>query len=249
MRRRRAVVPALVAACLVAVLAGCGIGAQQHASVIDSHDVPSILLQTTDSASPTQSPSQAPTSIIYLLQSQTNRLVPVRRPKKETASLLGLLHTLLAGPSDNEVNEGLSTALSAAPNLHSVAAPGQTATINLGATFTDIRGQSQVLATAQLVLTAVSYPDVSSVLIEIDGTPAAVPLADGTLTTRPVRFADYSCLIVGVTSGCTAGVASHSASASSSSAQATVPPSSPGSPGVVAPAIGTAGALAGSTGG
>ncbi len=206
------------AALVLACIGGCGVGPQRHASLVPSGDVPSVLAQTTESApsSPSVSPStQSPTSTIFLvkMEANQNRLVRVHRPEDQTSTLLGLIRTLLVGPTDAEVKDGMTSALNTAPELRGVRS-GELATIDLGSTFTDIRGQSQVLATAQIVLTAVSFPGVKSVVITIDGAPAAVPLADGTLTSRPLEAADYSCLVVGSSSPCAAGAVSESPSAS-----------------------------------
>jgi spore germination protein GerM len=71
------------------------------------------------------------------------------------------------------------------------------ATVDLGSTFGDIRAPDQVLATAQVVMTAASFPGVDSVQISLDGKAAQMPLADGTLSWSPLTFADYASLLAG----------------------------------------------------
>jgi spore germination protein GerM len=181
----------LVAAMLLA-LAGCGVGSQRHAVAIPSGDLPSVLLQP--AASPSASVvSQTPTSTIYLVESK--HLVGVHRPRSQTETVTSLIRSLLKGPTDAEAASGLSTAINTSPTLNKVTVVDSVAIVDLGSSFGDIRGPEQVLATAQVVLTAVSFPTVSSVQISLDGTPAAVPLADGTLSTAPLDASDYASLL------------------------------------------------------
>jgi spore germination protein GerM len=182
----------LVAAAMLLALAGCGVGSQRHAVAIPSGDLPSVLLQP--AASPSASVvSQTPTSTIYLVESK--HLVGVHRPRSQTETVTSLIRSLLKGPTDAEAASGLSTAINTSPTLNKVTVVDSVAIVDLGSSFGDIRGPEQVLATAQVVLTAVSFPTVSSVQISLDGTPAAVPLADGTLSTAPLDASDYASLL------------------------------------------------------
>jgi spore germination protein GerM len=179
-------------AAMVLALAGCGVGSQRRAVAIASGDVPSVLLQP--AASPSASVvSQTPTSTIYLVESK--HLVGVHRPRSQTETVTSLILSLLKGPTDAEAASGLSTAINTSPTLNKVTVVDSVAIVDLGSSFGDIRGPEQVLATAQVVLTAVSFPTVSSVQISLDGTPAAVPLADGTLSTAPLDASDYASLL------------------------------------------------------
>jgi hypothetical protein len=194
-------------------LAGCGIGGQRHATVIPSDDVP--LLETT-SPSPSSSPSQtlspvspppsvfyspspppagAPASTIYLVSN--NSLVAEFRPRTQVSTLDRLIRTLLQGPSDAEASQGISTAINTSPALNRVSVVNSIATIDLSKSFGDIRSPDQVLATAQVVMSAVSYPGVDAVLISLDGKLTQMPLADGTLTAEPLTYWDYASLLAG----------------------------------------------------
>lgn len=192
-RRSRLIVGVVLG---IVALGGCGVGGQPKATVIPSDDIPSVLREPV--AAPSASPSpQFPSSIVYLVRAKQDVLVAVRRPAEQTQTLAALLRSLLAGPTDAEVAAGLTSALTAVSTLNGVMVSGSLATIDLASAFADIRGQAQILATAQLVLTAVSFPGIDSVLIELDGHPVTVPLADGTLTSRPLQANDYSCLVAG----------------------------------------------------
>ncbi|MGH8889580.1 MAG: GerMN domain-containing protein [Acidothermaceae bacterium] len=193
MRRGWLIVCAAIA--MVLALAGCGLGGQRHAVVIPSDAVPSGLLAPPE-PSPPQSTVQVPTSTIYLVNN-TN-LVAVHRPRTQTATLHGLIDSLLKGPTDVESSAGFGTAINTSPALLGTSVDSsEVATINLSGSFGDIRGSEQVLATAQIVMTAVSFPGVTAVQISLDGVPTAVPLADGTLAGGPLRASDYASLLAG----------------------------------------------------
>lgn len=188
----RAVRGLAMAAVALVTVSGCGVGSQRHAVAIPSGDVPSVLIEPATSPSASVV-SQTPTSTIYLVEAK--RLVAVDRPRSQTATVAGLIASLLKGPTDAEAGRGLSTAINTSPTLNKVTVRGSVATIDLSSSFGDIRGPEQVLATAQVVLSAVSFPTVTSVQISLDGIPAAVPLADGTLSTEPLEASDYASLV------------------------------------------------------
>lgn len=190
--RRRVILATVVA---VLAVAGCGVGAQPHAVVIPSDAVPSLLLAPPESSSPPPA-AQTLTSTIYLVND--SQLVAVHRSRTQTATLRGLIDSLLKGPTDAEASTGLSTAINPSPTLNDVTVDQNAiATVDLSSSFGDIRGSEQVLATAQIVMTAVSFPGVSAVQISLDGAPAKVPLADGTLAVEPLRASDYASLLAG----------------------------------------------------
>jgi spore germination protein GerM len=197
-------------------LAGCGVGAQQHAVVIPSGDVPTALGLPLTSPSPVPSspslisPSSSPPSegvslpstsgstraaSVYLVDDATNRLVAVHRSRNQIATLATLIHTLLSGPTEAESAAGLTTAINTSPTVNKITIQGSLAIIDLSSTFGDIRGAAEVLASAQVVLTAVSYPGTDSVLFTLDGTATAVPLVSGVLSSSPLTYSDYASLL------------------------------------------------------
>jgi len=209
--RRRWIAVAVVAGL---ALAGCGVGAQQRAVVIPSDDVPSVLTGPLGSPSAPASPeppaSSGPSSIgvpsspsissvlassVYLVDDKTNRLVAVHRSRNQTATLSTLIQTLLAGPTEAESAAGLTTAINTSPTVNKITIQGSLAIVDLSASFGEIRGAGEVLASAQVVMTAVSYPGTESVLFTLDGTPTAVPLVSGVLSSSPLTFADYASLL------------------------------------------------------
>jgi spore germination protein GerM len=217
--RRRWITIASAAVAALAV-AGCGVGAQQRAVVIPSDDVPSVLGAPLGSPSPPpssgpSSPSSEPSVIgvptspsvtsntlassVYLVDDKTNRLVAVHRSRNQTATLSTLIETLLAGPTEAESAAGLTTAINTSPTVNKITIQGSLAIIDLSSSFGEIRGAGEVLASAQVVMTAVSYPGTESVLFTLDGTPTAVPLVSGVLSSAPLTFADYASLLATAT--------------------------------------------------
>lgn len=208
--RRRVAVASLALA-----VAGCGVGGQRHATVIPSGDLPLIETPTQStsvspspsdavtapsspvpsSATPSGPPPLAPTSTIYLISN--NALVAEFRPRTQVSTLDRLIRTLLQGPTDAEASRGISTAINSAPTLNRVTVVNSIAKIDLSKSFGDIRPPDQVLATAQVVMTAVSFPGVDAVLFSLDGNPASAPLADGTLVSQPLTYWDYASLLAG----------------------------------------------------
>ena len=184
---------AVLAGLVTVLLAGCGVGVQDHATAIPSRAIPAELLSPKEVPSASAS-QRAATSTIYLVRNGI--LVAVQRPADTTPTLSALLGSLLAGPTGAETQSGLVTAINISPVLNQVTISGSTANIDLASTFGDIRGQEQILAVAQVVMTAVSYPGIGRVQISLDGVPADVPLADGTLASRPLVRSDYEQLLL-----------------------------------------------------
>jgi hypothetical protein len=194
------------------MLAGCAVGGEKHAVAIPSGDLPSALLGPADSSpapavSSSGPPAAAPSSIgtaarakIYLVDDTTKTLVAVHRPQGETSSLTGLITDLLKGPTEAESAAGLTTAINTGPTLNHVTVEGSEATIDLSASFGDIRTPGEILATAQVVMTAVTYPGIDSVQFTLDGTPTAVPLVSGVLAPGPFTYFDYASLLAGAAS-------------------------------------------------
>jgi spore germination protein GerM len=212
-----------LASVLASLLTGCSVGGQRHAVEIPNEDLPSVLSEPSASSpaasvSPSivQSPSSAssslvtspppsseeivtPTSTIYLVDDRTDKLVAVHRPRTQTATLTGLVQSLLSGPTAAESAAGLATAINTSPTLNKISTNGSLATIDLSASFGEIRGPGEVLATAQVVMTAASFPGIDSVLFSLDGTPTSVPLVSGELSSAPLTFSDYATLLAGAT--------------------------------------------------
>jgi spore germination protein GerM len=122
---------------------------------------------------------------IYLLNSD-NDLVPLHRVVQVPAPLSSIIAAMLGGPTQNEENDNLYTAIPSDVSLISVT-PGAVVTVNFNGSFGQITGADAELAVAQVVATvaAQSKPG-TSVLFEIDGQPISVPISSGAQVSGPV---------------------------------------------------------------
>jgi hypothetical protein len=183
---------------LLAVLAavtGCGVPTGGEPSTIAATDVPYGLADPAPAPTPTASPDAVADASRVHWVSATDTLVPRVREVSGTtrrARLADLLEQLAVGPTGDERDEQLSTALPPEVRLSVTALDGGTATIDLDAFAEAPAGVSGRRAVAQIVLTATSVPGVAAVLLELDGEPIEAPLPDGELTDRPLTAPDYA---------------------------------------------------------
>ncbi len=173
-------------------LCGCAIGAERSAHVIDHQLVPHGLLAP---ASTSPAPGEAApidNVTLYLVLGQD--LVAVNRSARSPVSLSTVLRKLARGPTTSEQAKGVQSPLSTigAPTLRSLV--NGMASVALPSDFTNLGGQDQILAAAQLVYTATVFPGVDRVALLVDGQIALVPTANGSLSSGPLGRADYSVL-------------------------------------------------------
>ena len=198
----RATIRAALRAAALAVLvglAGCGVGTGGSPEELADSEVPYGLLS---SAPTTSAPSSVPTvgdePRVYLV-SADDVLVPTGRDVRAgslRSQLEDLLDLLTAGPTDDEREEGLATALPPGAELVVTAVDGDTVTVDLTGPGEAPSGLQSRRAVAQIVLTATSLPGVRSVLLTSDGDPLEAPLPSGVLTSEPLEAADFERLLV-----------------------------------------------------
>ena len=193
MTARPAAALAVLLAVLVAV-AGCGVPTGGPPTAVPASEVPFGLL----SPSP-QEPAPAPVTpglgrpAVHLLQG-ADRIVARVRPLPAgpvDQQLRLLLDDLAAGPADEELAEGLGTALAPDVDLQLSSLTDGTATVDVGGATEVPIGRETRLAVAQIVLTATSLQGVTSVRLLVDGAPVAAPLPSGRLTDEPLTALDY----------------------------------------------------------
>ena len=125
---------------------------------------------------------------------QTEHLVKVER-RAAPGDLTGVLGRLLAGPKEEEFAAGIRTAIGPQTELLSARVDGDTAIVDLSAAFVEVGGEEQILAVAQIVLTATSVSGIGQVKLLLEGQAVDVPRADGTLTAEALRRRDYEGLL------------------------------------------------------
>lgn len=180
--------PVLALVVVAAAGGGCGVPSQSSPQVLRNAALP---------PDPTTRPTVAAVVDARVFFVRGDRPVPVTR--RAAGSGLGdVLDALLAGPSDSEIAGGVRTALpaDASIDVDGVGAGG-VATLEIGSLLDGVTGQEQILAFAQLVLTATAADNVDSVVFERAGNRIEAPTVVGTLVSRPLTSGDYAALLTG----------------------------------------------------
>lgn len=174
---------------LAATLGGCGVTTEERPRAIDPPRGPFQAL-----ASPSPAATTGPIAYTLCLV-KDNRLVPVARHRTTAPTLDGLADALIAGPTDSERDQGITSALSGSNIVAAIRASGGRATVELAAPIDKAPRTDEVLAYAQLVCTLTTRPEVGGVIFTRDGKPVGVPRADGSLSQGPLTRTDYAPLI------------------------------------------------------
>jgi spore germination protein GerM len=107
------------------------------------------------------------------------RLVPVRHQVEAPLAVESITTDLLAGPTSDETERGLRSALPDPAVVLGASASRGLATVELADAFAELSPEDQLLAVGQFVLTLTDVPGVGSVQFELAGEPIAVPLPTG----------------------------------------------------------------------
>ena len=194
----RAAVAVLAGVSLLA--AGCGVSADGSPQAIADQDLPAGLLDLNPSSSTTLPESPATTTVVvYLLEEGTSagvRLVPVEREVTEADVPNERLTTLFLGPSEAEMDAGITSAIPTDTVLLDVTTDEEAdeVTIDISSDIFTIEGEALAQAFGQIVWTA-TEPDAGgyrAVRILVDGEPNLV--LDGEVANKegPVTRADYT---------------------------------------------------------
>lgn len=194
-RRRRLASIALAVTAAGGSAAGCGIPRDDQPRITPGGVVMPAVAPS-DSGPPPGESTPKMEAAVFLVQAE--HLVKVVRSARR-ADLTGALDLLLAGPTEAEFAAGIRTAISPETVLRSVRRDGDTAIVDVSAAFVEVGGQEQILAVAQIVLTATAVPGTAQVRFLLEGQPVEVPQADGTLTADSLGPADYAGLLTFVT--------------------------------------------------
>jgi hypothetical protein len=185
----RPVTAGLALAALLAV--GCGIPEDRHPTALPGGVITPGLGSTTTTATTPSGQEPAVEATVFLVRAE--HVAPVVR-RTTRVDLETALELLVTGPTEAELGAGLRTAISSQTQFHSVAVNGTTAVIDVTSAFVEVAGQEQILALAQVVLTATTVPGITEVRFALEGQPVDVPRADGTLSSGPLTATDYAAL-------------------------------------------------------
>ena len=176
----------LTALLLVFLLAGCGVPLDEEPR--------SLERQGRVDASNNPVPDGVGTSVVRLYLIRDGRLVRVPRRVPSPRTPQEQLAELLAGPTADESEDGLTSALTtmAVVDLQVIS---RRAVITLADRADQGVRSDEVLAFGQIVCTLTTQPDVGTVSFVADGQPLGVPRADGSLSPGPLTIADYNGLL------------------------------------------------------
>lgn len=186
-RRYRAAAAALAAALLAG---GCGIARDERARAIDPPRGPFRALT---SPQPAVVDSGALSERLYLVKD--GLLVAVARRVRAEPTLDTLLRDLLAGPTEAERDEGVTSALLGTEVVAELTIADGIATLELPSAVDDPGRNDEVLAFAQLVCTLNGRPEIHGVAFSRGGQLLGVPRGDGSLSTGPLTATDYRSLL------------------------------------------------------
>lgn len=130
---------------------------------------------------------------IYLIQG--DRLVERSRSVADNAPT-DVITQLLFGPTEEELDSSIRSALSAGARLLGVTMDDGIATIDIGTPFTDVEQTYEIIsALGQLVFTATGVPGVVAVKLALDGEIVPAPTESGETIRSPLTRADYDGLL------------------------------------------------------
>jgi len=173
---------------------GCGIPTQSAPSALGRSKVPFNLLDphppTTTTTQPKPS-SYVPVKVFYL--STNNQLAAVQRLVATPAPLVSVLDAMLAGPTQVETSQGLTTAIPSDVGVLSVSTPQSgIVVVDMNTAFGQITGTNSELAVAQIVATVATEAGLNTgVIFEIDGQRTSVPIANGQQVAGPVYLIEF----------------------------------------------------------
>ena len=129
-------------------------------------------------------------------------LVPVARSVPETGDpVLAALGELLNGPTESEAGSvpAISTTIPDNTVLLGVTVTDGIATVDLSSEFESGGGTfSRSGRLAQLVYTTTQFPEIESVILELEGEPVTVFSSEGLLIEAPLTRDDYLDLVPGI---------------------------------------------------
>lgn len=181
---------------LAVIVASCGVPVERTAKPILLSDIALEVAPPTTSATTSVEPGLAGTRavVIYLIRSQG--LVGRARSTSSEFDVQDLLDLLAAGPIASDILDDLSTGIDPSePTVESFEIRDGLAYLELSNAFLEDSSVSQTLVLGQIVITLMSNLSLEGVLFTSNGQPIAVPNADGTPVTEPVRRRDYASLL------------------------------------------------------
>lgn len=196
----RRVLQLFVGILVVALLGACSIPPEAEPRPLPTGATPSPA----PTANTPSVPSEGQVTLWFV---RSGRLVPTPRLTTGPVDPQGMIDLLVAGPTDDEKEAGIRTAVVSVVNGLPLVVTAETAGVDvrdvdddevaivLEAEFKDLLAEEQVLVLGEVVTTVAVAPIEKVLFVDDDGQLLGVPVADGRLRNGAVTPADYAALI------------------------------------------------------
>lgn len=170
------------------VLTGCGVPTDAEPRALDAAEAPFQVFSSSAPPAPTGDGRVA----LYFVRD--DRVVLQTRAVERSTDVEALLKLLLEGPTPQQVEAGIRSALPTTFSIESVeVGRNGVAVVTLGGESTQI--STSPLGFAQVVATLTAPGRAEAVRFRLDGEDLPVPRGDTSLTEEPVDRSDYAELL------------------------------------------------------
>jgi spore germination protein GerM len=190
MSRIRLALALLAVLCLAG---GCSAPLDSEPKTIRSASIPlGLRAETSSTTSTTVLPGASEEVTVYFIDASEVRLQPVKRRVSSPVTVEKVLQKLFAGPSDQEFQSGLRTAINGDTTILGADIEATILTVNTSKNFAFGQVPDQISAYAQVVFTALDLNGVTGVQFAQNGRRISVQAGDGSSTSVPLGRASYS---------------------------------------------------------
>ena len=173
---------------LLALLAGCGGDADDDAASPGGSTPTGTASTPTTATDPEPAPAQSRVAVYFI---RGEKLGVGARQAEGQAVARAALEALLAGPSDEERDAGMTTEIPDGTELLDLAVADGTATVDLSGAFDDGGGSASMQArVAQVVATLTQFPSIERVAFRLDGEPVTAIGGEGVAVDPPLGRGD-----------------------------------------------------------
>jgi spore germination protein GerM len=173
------------AAAAALLLAACGIDPDSGPRAIPTEQ--RVAVDQADQAAGQSSGA----SRVFLVAEEENGRVLRSVLRDVPPGALDVMQALVAGPNEEEIEEGLQTAVPVGSEVLSARIVGPTLVVDLSPQILELQSTALRLAVAQIVFTAGELEGVRSVTLRVDGQRQAWPAGQGDLQDKALTVYDF----------------------------------------------------------
>ena len=169
---------------VLALLAGCGGDSDDDTASPGGSTPTGTAPAPTTATDPEPEPAQSRVAVYFI---RGEKLGVGARQAEGEAVARAAVEALLAGPSDEERDAGLTTEIPDGTELLDLAVADGTATVDLSGAFDDGGGSASMQArVAQVVATLTQFPSIERVAFRLDGEPVTAIGGEGVAVDPPL---------------------------------------------------------------